>query len=165
MNRWICVGALVPCFGHAGPYINVAPFPSGRTSQPSGNAGGDCGVAPSIDRAATNSKTTEARPKTERPMPMGLAVTVVVWRSALVIVRPETVWVANSKLGQNPSFSSVLRSVVKKAFVVFGNSTISLHILRGVLAAAAIYGSLATMSRTIWPSIILLPTAVYLMKG
>jgi hypothetical protein len=28
--------------------------------------------------------------------------------------------------------------------VVFGNSTISLHILRGVLAAAAIYGSLAT---------------------
>jgi hypothetical protein len=87
------------------------------------------------------------------------------WRSALVIVRPETVWVANSKLGQNPSFSSVLRSVVKRAFVVFGNSTISLHILRGVLAAAAIYGSLATMSRTIWPSIILLPTAVYLMKG
>ncbi len=75
-------------------------------------------------------------------------------------------WVANSKLGQNPSFSSVvLRSVVKGAFVVFGNNTISLHILRGVLAAAAIYGSLATMSRTIWPSIILLPTAVYLMKG
>jgi len=51
------------------------------------------------------------------------------------------------------------------AFVVFGNSTIRLHILRGVLAAAAIYGSLATMSRTIWPSIILLPAAVYLMKG
>jgi hypothetical protein len=49
--------------------------------------------------------------------------------------------------------------------VVFGNNTISLHILRGVLAGAAIYGSLATMSRTIWPSIILLPTAVYLMKG
>jgi hypothetical protein len=49
--------------------------------------------------------------------------------------------------------------------VVFGNSTIRLHILRGVLAAAAIYGSLATMSRTIWPSIILLPAAVYLMKG
>jgi len=53
----------------------------------------------------------------------------------------------------------------KGAFVVFGNRTISLHILRGVLAAAAIYGSLATMSRTIWPSIILLPAAVYLMKG
>jgi len=53
----------------------------------------------------------------------------------------------------------------ERSFVVFGNSTISLHILRGVLAAAAIYGSLATMSRTIWPSIILLPAAVYLMKG
>src|SRR5262249_52069352 len=52
-----------------------------------------------------------------------------------------THWVANSKLGQNPSPSSVLRSAVKGAFVVFGNNTISLHILRGVLAAAAIYGS------------------------
>src|SRR5215472_17495957 len=81
-------------------------------------------------------------------------------------VRPYlNLWVANSKLGQNPSSSSVLRSAVKGAFVVFGNNTISLHILRGVLAAAAIYGSLATMSRTIWPSIILLPTVVYLMKG
>src|SRR5262249_948582 len=123
LNRWICVGALVPCFGHAGPYINVAPFPSGRTSQPSGNAGGDCVVAPQLT----------VLQRTQKP--------------------------------QNPSFSSVLRSVVKGALVVFGNSTISLHILRGVLAAAAIYGSLATMSRTIWPSIILLPAAVYLMKG
>jgi hypothetical protein len=69
------------------------------------------------------------------------------------------------KLGQNPLSSSVLQCAVKGAFVVFGNSRISLHILRGVLAAAAIYGSLATMSRTIWPSIILLPAAVYLMKG
>ena len=49
--------------------------------------------------------------------------------------------------------------------MVFGNSKISLHILRGVLAAAAIYGSFATMSRTIWPAIVLLPAAVYLMKG
>ena len=49
--------------------------------------------------------------------------------------------------------------------MVFGNSTISLHILRGVLAAAAIYGSFATMSRTIWPSIILLPAAVYRNEG
>jgi hypothetical protein len=73
--------------------------------------------------------------------------------------------VANPKSSQNPLSSSVLRSAVKGALVVFGNSTISLHILRGVLAAAAIYGSLATMSRTIWPSIILLPAAVYLMKG
>ena len=72
---------------------------------------------------------------------------------------------ANPKSSQNPLSSSVLRSAVKGALVVFGNSTISLHILRGVLAAAAIYGSLATMSRTIWPSIILLPAAVYLMKG
>lgn len=49
--------------------------------------------------------------------------------------------------------------------MVFGNKTISLHILRGVLAAAAIYASFATMTSTIWPSIILLPGAVYLMKG
>jgi len=49
--------------------------------------------------------------------------------------------------------------------MVFGNRTIGLDILRGILALAAIYGSFSTMNYTIWPSIILLPAAVYLMKG
>jgi hypothetical protein len=49
--------------------------------------------------------------------------------------------------------------------VVFGNRTIALHILRGVLGVAALYGSLSTMNHTIWPSIVLLPAALYLLKG
>ena len=49
--------------------------------------------------------------------------------------------------------------------MVFGNKTITLHVLRGVLGVAALYGSFSTMNHTIWPSLILLPTAVYLLKG
>ena len=49
--------------------------------------------------------------------------------------------------------------------MVFGNRTIGLHILRGILALAAIYGSFSTMNYTIWPSIILLPAAIFLLKG
>lgn len=47
----------------------------------------------------------------------------------------------------------------------FGNKTISIHLLRGILGLAALYGSLSTMSSTIWPSLILLPAAVYFLKG
>lgn len=47
----------------------------------------------------------------------------------------------------------------------FGSRTIGLHILRGGLGLAALYGSLATMRSTIWPSLVLLPAAVYFLKG
>ena len=47
----------------------------------------------------------------------------------------------------------------------FGNRTIGLHILKGILGLAALYGSLSTMSRTIWPSLILLPVVLYLLQG
>ena len=49
--------------------------------------------------------------------------------------------------------------------MVFGNRTISLHLLRGILGLAALYGSFSTMNETIWPSIILLPAALFLLKG
>jgi hypothetical protein len=49
--------------------------------------------------------------------------------------------------------------------VVFGNKTIGLHILRGVLGLAALYVSFSTMNEKIWPSLILLPAAVFLLKG
>ena len=49
--------------------------------------------------------------------------------------------------------------------MVFGNRTIALHILKGILGVGALYGSLSTMNHTVWPSIILLPAAVYLLKG
>lgn len=47
----------------------------------------------------------------------------------------------------------------------FGNRTIGLHLLRGVLGLAALGGSLATMNRTMWPSLLLLPVALFLLKG
>jgi hypothetical protein len=49
--------------------------------------------------------------------------------------------------------------------VYFGNRTIGLHLLRGLLGVMALYGSFATMNRTMWPSLILLPAAVFLLKG
>ena len=47
----------------------------------------------------------------------------------------------------------------------FGNRTIGLHILRGVLGVAALYASLSTAGRTIWPSLVLLPAGLYFLKG
>ena len=49
--------------------------------------------------------------------------------------------------------------------MVFGNRTIAIHLLRGVLGILALYGSFSTMNETIWPSIILLPAAIFLLKG
>jgi len=49
--------------------------------------------------------------------------------------------------------------------VVFGNRTITLHILRGVLGVAALYGAFATMNHTLWASLILLAAAFLLLKG
>jgi hypothetical protein len=49
--------------------------------------------------------------------------------------------------------------------VVFGNRTITLHVCRGALGVTALYGSFVTINHTIWPSIVLLPTAIYLLKG
>ena len=47
----------------------------------------------------------------------------------------------------------------------FGNKTIGIHILRGILGFASIYGALATLGATIWPSLVLLPAALYFLKG
>lgn len=47
----------------------------------------------------------------------------------------------------------------------FGNRTIGLHLLRGVLGVAALYVSLSTAGRTVWPSLVLLPAGLYLLKG
>ncbi len=49
--------------------------------------------------------------------------------------------------------------------VCFGNRTISLHIIRGILGFGALYGALATMETTVWPSLLLLPAALYFLKG
>jgi hypothetical protein len=47
----------------------------------------------------------------------------------------------------------------------FGNRTIGLHFLRGVLGIAAFYVSLSTAGRTVWPSLVLLPVGLYFLKG
>lgn len=47
----------------------------------------------------------------------------------------------------------------------FGNRTIGLHLLRGVLGVAALYVWFSMAGRTIWPSLVLLPAGLYLLKG
>ena len=47
----------------------------------------------------------------------------------------------------------------------FGNKTLRVHVLRGLLGFVALYVSLSTLPRTIWPSLVLLLVALYLLKG
>jgi hypothetical protein len=49
--------------------------------------------------------------------------------------------------------------------VFFGSKTIRVHILKGLLGFVALYVALSTMHRTIWPSLVLLPVVLYLLKG
>jgi hypothetical protein len=49
--------------------------------------------------------------------------------------------------------------------MLFGSRTIVLHLLRGAAGLACLYGVLATIGRTWWPSIILLPAAVFFLRG
>jgi hypothetical protein len=49
--------------------------------------------------------------------------------------------------------------------VVFGNRSLAVHLARGILGVAALSASLATIGHTIWPSLLLLPLSVYLLKG
>jgi hypothetical protein len=49
--------------------------------------------------------------------------------------------------------------------VVFGNKSVGVHLARGMLGVAALYLSLETMSHTLWPSLVLLPLSLYLLKG
>ena len=47
----------------------------------------------------------------------------------------------------------------------FGNRTIRIHILRGILGLAALWGFLSTTTTHPWRSLILLAAAIYLLKG
>ena len=49
--------------------------------------------------------------------------------------------------------------------ICFGNKTVGVHLLRGILGFGALYLSFSTMNSTIWPSLILIPAAVYFLKG
>jgi hypothetical protein len=62
----------------ARPYINDAQFPSHRASRPSCYASRDHRIAPSIDRVPTNPKAKADHAQGHRPLPMGLAIAIVV---------------------------------------------------------------------------------------
>ena len=47
----------------------------------------------------------------------------------------------------------------------FGSRTMAVHLLRGALGFAALCAAFATMKSTVWPSIVLLPAALYLFRG
>lgn len=47
----------------------------------------------------------------------------------------------------------------------FGNRTIRIHLLRGILGIAAGYASLSVLRGNPWPSLILFAVAIYLLKG
>jgi hypothetical protein len=49
--------------------------------------------------------------------------------------------------------------------VFFGNRTIGIHLIKGILGVAALYASLSTMRSHFWPGLILLAAAIYLLKG
>ena len=49
--------------------------------------------------------------------------------------------------------------------MVFGNKTLLLHVVRGVLGFGALAGSLATANTTIWPTLVLMPFALWMFKG
>ena len=49
--------------------------------------------------------------------------------------------------------------------MIFGNRTIGLHLLRGVLGLAALYMSFSTFRGSTWATLICLGAALFLLKG
>ena len=49
--------------------------------------------------------------------------------------------------------------------IFFANKSITIHLVRGVVGLSALIISLSTLPESIWPSLILLPAAIYLLKG
>ncbi len=49
--------------------------------------------------------------------------------------------------------------------MTFGNRTIKLHLLKGFLGMTALAVSLDTINAKLWPSVVLLPLSLYLLRG
>jgi tryptophan-rich sensory protein len=49
--------------------------------------------------------------------------------------------------------------------MIFGNKTLGAHVLRGVFGFAALACALATANNSIWPSLLLMPFALWMLKG
>jgi hypothetical protein len=49
--------------------------------------------------------------------------------------------------------------------MVFGNRSVSIHLARGIGGFSALGATLATMNETLWPSLVLLPVSLFLLRG
>ena len=49
--------------------------------------------------------------------------------------------------------------------MMFGNNSLWFHLGRGVLGFSALAVSLATLNQTWWPSLVLMPLALWMFKG
>lgn len=49
--------------------------------------------------------------------------------------------------------------------MVFGNRTLTRHLLRGAIGFSCVAVSLHTMNQMLWPSLVLLPIALYALRG
>ncbi|MES2935951.1 MAG: hypothetical protein V4805_20980 [Pseudomonadota bacterium] len=49
--------------------------------------------------------------------------------------------------------------------MVFGNKSLWLHLLRGMLGFGALAGALATANIMLWPTLFLMPFALWMLKG
>ena len=49
--------------------------------------------------------------------------------------------------------------------MIFGNKNLWLHLGRGCLGFGALAATLATANSTIWPTLLLMPFALWMLKG
>ena len=49
--------------------------------------------------------------------------------------------------------------------MTFGNQTVVLHLMKGILGLSALGISLYTTNSEIWPSLVLIPASLYLLWG
>ena len=49
--------------------------------------------------------------------------------------------------------------------MTFGNRNVLVHLAKGIGGLGALWAALATMNSTLWPSLVLLPLSLYLLRG
>lgn len=49
--------------------------------------------------------------------------------------------------------------------MTLGNSSVAVHLLRGAIGFGALAASLATVNQTWWPTFVLMPIALWMLKG
>lgn len=49
--------------------------------------------------------------------------------------------------------------------MTFGNRSLALHLLRGAIGFTALAASLTTVNQSWWPTLVLMPVALWMLKG